>query len=145
MVIVTNYFHLYFCCTGKSAHWICVSTDGSTLDCGVFSIAYAVEICFGRNPEEAHFNQKLMRRHLFECLSKQQLTLFPESQSEETLPRPMQKTFTVKLYCICKMPAQFDSVMLSCDLCRQWFHCTCMQIESENVPDYWECPGCRAL
>ena len=97
-----NYF---LCCTGKSAHWICVSTDGTglvyvldslslfmslnkhtafqvaqiysipatrslqvkrlsvqqqhgTLDCGVFSIAYAVEICSGRNPEEAHFNQK---------------------------------------------------------------------------------------
>ena len=120
-----------------------VQQQHGTLDCGVFSIAFAVEICSGRNPEEARFDQKSMRRHLFECFTKKQLSSFPNShQSEETLPRPMQNTYTLKVFCICKMPAQFDSVMLSCDLCGEWFHCSCMKVDSNNVPDYWECPNC---
>ena len=119
---------------------LCVRQQHGTLDCGVFSIAYAVERCFGHNPEKAHY-KKLMRRYLSECFSKHRLTPFPESQSEELLPRPTQNTFTVKLYCTCKMPAR----CLSCNLCGQWYHCSCMQIESENVPDYWECPKWRAL
>lgn len=121
---------------------LCVQQQHGTLDCGAFSIAFAVEICSGRNPEAAHFDQKLMRHHLFECFTKERLSPFPSSRSEETLPRPMQNTYSLKVYCICKMPAQFDAVMLSCDLCGQWFHCSCMHIDSKNVPEYWECPNC---
>ena len=45
-------------------HKISVQQQQGTLDCGLFAIAYAVEICFGRNPQCASFNQKQMHEHL---------------------------------------------------------------------------------
>ena len=49
-------------------------------DCGVFAIAFAMAICSGRNPEELQFNVSVMRQHLFKCLEKQQMSLFPATQ-----------------------------------------------------------------
>ena len=46
-------------------------------DCGVFAIAFAMAICSGRNPEELQFNVSVMRQHLFNCLERQQMSLFP--------------------------------------------------------------------
>lgn len=37
------------------------------LDCGVFAIANAVEVCLGTNPEKVQYKQDAMRAHLEEC------------------------------------------------------------------------------
>ena len=113
------------------------------IDCGVFALAFALEVCFGRDPKKVHFDQGKMRHHLYECLSKRKLSQFPTIHSEETYPRPTEMTILLKVYCVCKMPAQFDTMMVSCDLCKRWFHCSCVHIV-EDVPEYWECPKCVA-
>jgi hypothetical protein len=55
------------------------------LDCGLFAIAAAVEICFGGDPslldEGAFFDQERMRPHLKECFTAGRFTVFPRTQS----------------------------------------------------------------
>ena len=54
-------------------------------DCGVFAVAYAVEVCLGRNPQYSVFDQTKMRPHLYKCLSQGVLKPFPRSTSESLL------------------------------------------------------------
>ena len=50
--------------------------EGS-IDYGVFAVAMATAIAFGRNPTKQVFQQKLMRAHFVNCLNKKCFTLFP--------------------------------------------------------------------
>ena len=52
-----------------------VQQQESCYDCGPFSIATAIEVCFGNNPELATFDQPKMRAHLIECFEERKLSL----------------------------------------------------------------------
>ena len=102
-------------------HKMSVQQQHGTLDCGLFAIAYAVEVCLGRKPQCASFIQKKMREHLFACLTKGMLTPFPITSNSEMLPRPTPVVHKIQLYCICRMPEEYEE-MISCDICQEWFH-----------------------
>ena len=121
---------------------VSVQQQSGNVDSGMFAFAFAVEACFGCKPEKVHFDQRKMRRHLYECLSKGELSRFPTMQSDESFPRPTENTLSLKVYCICKMPAQFDTMMVTC-VVSGTYNCSCVDIEKE-VPEYWECPKCNA-
>ena len=46
-------------------------------DCGLFAIAMATTIAFGKNPSKVTFCQESMRAHLVSCLNNQNFSLFP--------------------------------------------------------------------
>lgn len=46
-------------------------------DCGLYAIANAAALCFGKDPVTQHFNQSLMRLHLVQCLEQKRITHFP--------------------------------------------------------------------
>ena len=120
-----------------------VQQQRGSLDCGVFSVAYAVEICMGRNPQHALFDQEKMRQHLYLCLSNGALKPFPGiSSRSEDLPRPTVSLTTVELYCKCRMPEEYDD-MVCCDVCDRWFHMCCMNLRSDTLPDKWMCYSCH--
>ena len=106
-----------------------VQQQCGTLDCGLFAVAYAVEVCMGNSPAVS-FDQKRMRFHLYACLSDGVMSPFPKmSRAREYLPRPTDRSLNVKVYCLCKLPEEYDSFMIECESCRQWYHCSC-----ENFP-----------
>jgi hypothetical protein len=109
-------------------------------DCGLLAIAYGVEVCFGKNPEELIFDQQEMRGHLLKCFASKMLLPFPSS-SLDTMPRPQRGVLTIKVFCVCKMPSQFDSTMVCCDKCSKWYHCSCVQWELES-DQMFLCPMC---
>ena len=47
------------------------------VDCGLFAIAYLVDICYGRDPSMIIYDQSKMLEHLKECFEKQRMTGFP--------------------------------------------------------------------
>lgn len=47
-------------------------------DCGLYSIANAVEACMGNNPRNIHYVQKRMRNHLENCFNKGIISCFPQ-------------------------------------------------------------------
>ena len=112
-------------------------------DCGLFAIAFAVEVCLGHNPEDSSFAQELMRQHLMKCLSIGTMQSFPRMASPALMPKPSGGFLTVKVFCVCKLPAQFDTDMIACDVCDKWFHCSCVSVHPVNTPKYWECPDCN--
>ena len=63
-----------------------VQQQHGTVDCGLFSVAFAVELCLGRNPQHASFDQKNMRDHLYSCFTSGVITSFPKMSSNELLP-----------------------------------------------------------
>ena len=110
-------------------------------ECGLFAVAYAVEVCYSRKPESAHFEQHLMRQHLKKCLNEEHFEPFPKATCAETLPRPTRRIRNIKLYCLCHMPECFDNRMILCDHCNHWYHCSCV-LSGNAVPDTWMCLKC---
>lgn len=119
-----------------------VQQQEGSKECGLFSIAMALEVCSGNNPESVSFRQDAMRAHLIDCFVNGRLSVFPK-KSPECIPRPPRHQYTIDLFCYCQMPEIFDEMMISCDLCRQWFHCSCACIAPGNIPDVWKCKPCQ--
>ena len=105
-------------------------------DCGVFSIATAVELCNGNNPETARFDQSQLRSHLIKCFTNQKLVSFPK-QDSDPLPRPLRRCYQVNIFCHCRMPEDYDEEMILCDSCETWFHCLCAGVTEDKIPDTW--------
>ena len=45
-------------------------------DCGLFCIAYAVDLAEGNDPSDIEYDQSCMRWHLVQCFRKGNLALF---------------------------------------------------------------------
>jgi len=46
-------------------------------DCGLFAIAYAVDLSLGNNPADIIYDQNTMRKHLSECFLENRISSFP--------------------------------------------------------------------
>ena len=55
------------------------------IDCGLFAIAFAVDICMGQNVASISYNQSAMRQHLHNRFKAKHFTSFPRSYSESTV------------------------------------------------------------
>ena len=55
-----------------------VQQQNGAVDCGLFAVAYAVEVCYGYSPSVVSFDQRKMRTHLHQCLSKGMIVPFPK-------------------------------------------------------------------
>ena len=116
-------------------------TNGS--DCGILAIAFAFDICSGKDPCSVRFDHKSIRRHLATCLEGIKFTHFPilGERSSSGIKR-VQKT---DLHC-CRMPEKTGDKMAECEACEVWYHQHCMDIPNEvfdrvDVP--WKCKKCK--
>lgn len=57
----------------------CTKQQG-TSDCGLFSIAYIVDLIYKKRPETLIYDQTVMRKHFIECVNKQLFTPFPSKE-----------------------------------------------------------------
>ena len=120
----------------------------SSVDCGIFAVAYAAEVCYSKDPTKANFHQDRIRGHLKECIEAKQITPFPK-KSNRKKQHTVVKTGTIKipitLYCYCHMPEDYDD-MIQCDSCDTWFHKSCVHIPKGKklVRDMtWNCVKCQ--
>ena len=51
----------------------------SVKDCGLFAIAFALEVAYGGNRAVVSYQQTEMRKHLVSCFDKGELQLFPRA------------------------------------------------------------------
>ena len=109
-------------------------------DCGIFAIAYAVETCHRNDVQKSLFDQKSMRKHLYDCFSNGVLTSFPQQLKLQSVLRSVRKVERFRVHCICKMPEEFDVKMISCDQCHGWFHYKCVKLKCNEHPKTWKCP-----
>ena len=64
-----------------------------------------------------------------------------QSVHSHILHRCRKKHLFIPVYCICGLPESYDSDMISCDRCEQWFHFRCMHIQTPP-PETWFCSDC---
>ena len=62
------------------------SLQSGYTDCGLFAIAYAVEIAHGYDPASVIFDQSKMRNHLHHCLTSKTLTKCPKNNTTTSKP-----------------------------------------------------------
>ncbi|KAK2838392.1 hypothetical protein Q7C36_013206 [Tachysurus vachellii] len=49
------------------------------------------------------------------------------------------------LYCVCRQPYDVSRFMIECDICNDWFHGSCVQVEEHHAVDIdvYHCPNCE--
>ena len=85
-------------------------------DCGLFSLAFAIDLASGVDSGTISYNHSRMRIHLAKCLAENFLRPFSKRKTEMRNRSPDIKT-TVNVYCVCRLPESFAANMISCDNC----------------------------
>ncbi|XP_061767962.1 lysine-specific demethylase 7A [Nerophis ophidion] len=51
------------------------------------------------------------------------------------------------LYCVCRQPYDVSRFMIECDICKDWFHGSCVQVEEHHAVDIdvYHCPNCDII
>ena len=112
-------------------------------DCGLFAIAFATSLCGRENPVEINYKQHLLCSHLLNCVTKQEISVFPRltRKRKVTKSRGME---TFELFCQCRLPEQ--GRIIQCDHCQEWYHSKCVTVpesvwKAKNAK--WFCKICK--
>ena len=126
-----------------SLHFIDVPVQAGTCDCGLFAIAFATALATGMHPGEFQFNQQEMRRHLWQCLEKGKIKMFPFIRRRRSRKRMIRCTQEFQVYCTCRMP-EMDECMVECTKCAQWYHVSCVNVPQAVLDSStpWFCTKC---
>ena len=127
------------CCMDSALKVNClqVQQQSNSIDCGVFAIAFAVDVCFGLPQDKSCYDVIEMRKHLPACAQLQELS--PFSNISRRVPRYRLFQRYIDIFCVC--PQTFfmsdtkdsvDNFIGSCSISYEWFHKKCMSI-SKNV------------
>ena len=104
-----------------------VQQQSNNSDCGVFYIAFAVELMHGACPSNVAFEVNSMREHLLASLQVEEFAVFPKTEKRIIRNRATYKDYPVN--CVCRQ-VFFDNdpdedkgkFMASCKRCCEWFH-----------------------
>ncbi|KAJ6659958.1 hypothetical protein lerEdw1_018155 [Lerista edwardsae] len=56
-------------------------------------------------------------------------------------------TSATPVYCVCREPYDVSRFMIECDICKDWFHGSCVKVEEHHAVDIdlYHCPNCSVL
>ena len=122
-----------------------VGRQSNSSDCGVLSIAFAYNICSGKDPCKIRYDHRSIRQHLADCLEKC-LSHFPEVGERRTVG--VRHTQSVDLHCSCCLEQRKKAIKWSSvTSARHGTTQHCMDIpdvfdDEKDVP--WKCKSCAA-
>lgn len=127
---------------GFSVRFPKVQLQGFTMDCGPLAVAFATEFCFMQEVYTVEFDVAHLRTHLLDCLLSKEMTLFPATRSKikANFGRPL----SVLVYCSCRMPESFDTDMVECSKCKDFFHFKCEDLLEIPQKRRWTCAKCSS-
>ena len=115
-------------------------------DCGLFALACATELAYGKDPVLCRWDCSMMRPHLIKCLEQGKMIEFPtDGRRRVPLGMRIRKSTTETIYCTCRMPnVDKQRAMIKCDRCLKWFHKDCMSLDIKKSyrDEEWVCYGC---
>ena len=74
-----------------------VGRQSNSSDCGVLSVAFAYDICSGKDPCKIKYDHRSIRQHLADCLEKCCISCFPEVGERRTVG--VEHIHSVDLHC----------------------------------------------
>eukprot|EP00058_Branchiostoma_floridae_P016733 XP_002602221.1 hypothetical protein BRAFLDRAFT_76910 [Branchiostoma floridae] len=108
-------------------------------DCGLFVIAWAVDIAEGQDVSRLMYDDRKMRSHLEMCFKEEKLTPFPRLTSRKWRVRPI-SAHQVSLVCHCDQGGRLGRLE-RCKACRRIFHVSCLAA-SPPRDGTWACGDC---
>ena len=120
-----------------------VPVQAGASDCGLYAIAYATALALGVQPEEFHFDQHAMKKHLCQCFEKQKMQMFPLTRKRRLKKSMVKSVQRVPVFCNCRMPAMGEC-MIECSTCKEWYHVSCVNASSTVLDSSisWFCKSC---
>ena len=73
----------------------------------------------GDSLRKIQFDQSRMHSHLIRCFEEKKLEEFPFSSCTDHLNRAMIAHRVIHLFCTCRMPENFNTKMVACDICEK--------------------------
>ena len=73
-------------------------------------------------------DQAMLRSHLGECFMKGHLQPFLTIKNEEK--QKVMNSHVPAIYCTCRLPDNYGSIMIQCDNCENWFHTVCTNTDT---------------
>ena len=135
--------------------------QGGGSDCGMYAIAYVSVLAMGEHPSSFRFNQSAMREHmhrhvgvlychfwlvswiLYRCLSAGEFSPFPVQRRAWEQRSRVRCSYSVKIFCTCRMLETFSKKMIQCCACKMWFHMElCVSVPVEHIVERWCCKHC---
>eukprot|EP00058_Branchiostoma_floridae_P013786 XP_002599274.1 hypothetical protein BRAFLDRAFT_64376 [Branchiostoma floridae] len=102
-----------------------IQRQKNVFDCGLFAIAWAVDIAEGQDVSRVVYDVKKMRSHLETCFELGKLTPFPRKTScRKVGPTKAQQ---ISLICYCVQGERLGR-MHNCKACRRIFHVNCLPV-----------------
>uniref|UniRef100_A0A6Q2X7Z3 Uncharacterized protein n=2 Tax=Esox lucius TaxID=8010 RepID=A0A6Q2X7Z3_ESOLU len=82
----------------------------------------------------AHIALGVMLRPRMKCRVLGRPVLFGDTTKMAAAP----------LYCVCRQSYDVSRFMIECDICKDWFHGSCVQVEEHHAVDIdvYHCPNC---
>ena len=77
------------------------------------------------------FIQDATRKHLYDCLIKGVLTMFPVARRKHSTGA--NSSDTIPVYCHCRMPE--ITPMVKCSLCKEWYRTECVDVSEDALND----------
>ena len=112
-------------------------------DCGLYAIANATALAFGRDPSTQVYIPRLMREHLIKCLENRHLESFSVTKGSKSRRKIIKTVLEIPLYCTCKMP-DTRTLYAICDVCSMEYHPECIGLDgkfTDSIP--FICQQCK--
>ncbi|XP_078701302.1 uncharacterized protein LOC144927629 isoform X3 [Branchiostoma floridae x Branchiostoma belcheri] len=116
-----------------------VQRQKNVVDCGLFAIAWAVDIAQGQDVSSIAYDDRKMRSHLEKCFEQGRLTPFPHLTSYRKKVG-LTRVSRISLVCHCKQEEGLGRIE-ACGACQRIFHVSCLPV---NPPSdgTWKCGDC---
>ncbi|XP_042326771.1 lysine-specific demethylase 7A isoform X4 [Sceloporus undulatus] len=74
-------------------------------------------------------------------------TAASSSSSSSSASNSSSATGSTPVYCVCREPYDVSRFMIECDICKDWFHGSCVRVEEHHAVDIdlYHCPNCAVL
>ena len=119
--------------------------QGNGYDCGAFAIAFATSLAYGEDPSKLSYDTKQLRNHLRACMESNRLTPFPSTKCAGNRSR-RETMATEDVHCSCRRSEYMvgSDEMVECDVCKEWYHKSCVPNYPRSVKKIWKCQQCKS-
>ncbi|XP_078671420.1 uncharacterized protein LOC144911416 [Branchiostoma floridae x Branchiostoma belcheri] len=116
-----------------------VQRQKNVFDCGLFAIAWAVDIAQGQDVSSIAYDDRKMRSHLEKCFKQGRLTPFPHLTNRRKKVG-LTRVSRISLVCCCKQEEGLGRIE-ACRACQRIFHVSCLPVcpPSDGT---WKCGDC---